>query len=575
MKKKITSSIAFLFVACTPLTLSSCGAGDNGFYMANYDSYINNDLLIGLQNGSYSSLINGSEIKIDNFQYRNYATNEDLERNFETNYDIAVPTTYLAANLANQGKLEKIDWSQFGLYKMGSNGIASNELIKTSYDALSLFTPNVRAELASFNLDQAFKKDNITSKEEQAAGLLNYCVPYFVQDLILGYKTNDAINFDQSANDWNGIMNSLSNSIDANKISKVATIEDYATLYSIGRSIETNGLTANVGDAISDGDFQNKLDSWSKTENITSFENTFKLMFQNVDKKNVFYLNPDSNNILNDFANPEGSQAVISYNGDLLFAFQGGDTFSLDVSSDESIKETLPVFKEWFLNNFDYLKNEFNFNIKRPEKSQMSLDVMVLNKDRIQKLNHKKEAYAVLKKIGLEGADKSLYDSSKNSYAIDTIFSTDENDEYEYGPMLNFDYLQYSSPLLNLNAYVLNSGSTNLFKNFEQESKKNLESYKNNYWPEIDATDMDLYNSLSTNLSGNGYFTDSFSLINKQEDSVNGFLDEVSYTNYIDSLTSLYNIPEIVSPNFLGRSMSDLNKSNMYYAFSHVKYKYL
>lgn len=580
MKKNIKSFALFSLLTITSFSLVACGSEDQSFYMANYDSYISSDLLSGLQNNNfYSSTIDDKNVSINNFRYRTYATNEDLERNFSTNYDLAVPTTYLAANLANEGKLSVIDWSKFGLYKIDSNGNQSNDLIQNAVDALTLFTPHVRAELLSFNLTKAFQRDKI-SLNNQKAGLLNYCVPYFLQDLIFGYKDNKSISFESDSNYWNTITQKLINSINSDDITKTAIVEDYATIYGIGRTIQTNNLTSNAGKPVdSNGNYENSLISETSTHSQEDFAKTYNEIFKNLNKKNAFYLNPDSNNILNDFASPVGSQAVISYNGDLLFSFQGGDNYGLDTTSEKTINESMPIFKEWLLNNINENNQTLKLNIEKPTVSQIYLDVMVLNKDRIEKYNHQDEAYAILKKVGLEGSDQTLYtynetDTSKISgYDENSIIAVDERDNYSNGPMLNFSYVQYSSPLLTLNAYALNSASSSMLQTIKTESESAKKFYESKY-PNLTSTDMDLWKSL-WDQGSDGYFASEYSVIEQNDDNENGFLSSDMYKQYIDKLTSIYNISEYANPNFLGRNLSDLNKSNMYYAFSQVKYNQL
>ena len=252
----------------------------------------------------------------------------------------------------------------------------------------------------------------------------------------------------------------------------------------------------------------------------------------------------------------------------------GSDMFIRD--SDE---EDNSDFKEWIKNYTSVIdenslsKNE-EFFIKKatPDNSFLLLDTMVINKNRVKSESEKQLAYSILYKIGLEGSDLSLYDSKENkvySEKNENIFSVNEDKEYIYGPMLNFDYVQYTSPLLTLNAYVLNS-SNNI-------SKYNNENVLSSY---------NIYNSLSSNVKGKGYFTDLY----KEEEFVisennNGFLTEKQYENYIKTLIDVYeitnlgentnskNIQYFIS-NFTPRNISDLNKSNMSWAYSDVKSNY-
>ncbi|MDE7075545.1 MAG: hypothetical protein K2O21_02830, partial [Malacoplasma sp.] len=205
------------------------------------------------------------------------------------------------------------------------------------------------------------------------------------------------------------------------------------------------------------------------------------------------------------------------------------------------------------------------------------LDTMVINRNRVKSEKEKNLAYSILYKIGLEGSDLSLYkDSKKTEYSDSAIFDENVdkngNEVFLYGPAQNFDYVQYTSPLLTLNAYVLNSDS-------------NIDQYNNN---DV-IPSYNLYNSLSSNVNRKGYFTDIYKEENiVKDDTNNGFLTETQYWNYIDTLISVYQIRnlgnesksqdcsgvEYYISNFTPRNISDLNKSNMSWAYSDVKSNY-
>lgn len=550
MKKIYNFFFLILSSLIIPTTLSSCSS-DNSFYMANYESYISDDLLTGLENGSYSSnIISGStekNIPINNFNYRTYSTNEDLERNFTTNYDVAVPSDYLAAKYANDGKLLPLDWSKFNLYKLDKYGNRTNQKIKSAADALTLFTPHVREELQSYDLTQAFKNNNI-SQADQAAGLLNYCVPYFAQDIVMGYNSTSDWGLSNNSTDWQSMMNTLYSKINDGSVKRASVVDDYATLYSVSRLIETNNQTVNAGSPI-----PNTAGStpYKGSLSIDQATQTFKKMFQKPSVKNAFLFNSDSNILLNDFAQ-NGSQALVAYNGDLLYAMQGGDLYSY--STDNS------VFENWIVNQFSGEgNNTFNFKLARPEKNLTVLDCLVINKERVTKKNHIDQAYAVIKKIGLEGSDQSLYKSeSRDGYSdgdFPEIAKTDEDDNYVYGPTINFDYTNYSSPLLTLNAYIMNSSSD-----------ENLYKVANSVLYETNSSLGTLQDSLSYCLKGDGYFTSALSFV--KDDYT---LTITQYNNYIQALVNVYNITESVNANYVTRNLSDLVKDNIAWAWLNVK----
>ncbi|MDE5545800.1 MAG: hypothetical protein K2I76_04265 [Malacoplasma sp.] len=554
--KKISKLFSIFSIFIAP-SIVSCSSSQS-FYLANYESYISDDLLSELEN----------EFSSSNFNYRTYSTNEDLERNFLTNYDVAIPSLYLAAKYANEGKLLPIDWESFELHQLDENGIQKPEMIKNAKDALTLFTPQTRNQLTAYWLEDAYKIDNI-DEINQEAGLLNYCVPYFLQDVSFGYnlsiedkkikelKWNDYINHISNLNNslqssWNEIIKYLYEKInDGSLKERTAIVDDYSTLYSIARIMQTENDETTVNP---DYTKSGKLKSYEGNLSIEESFDTLKYLFNfnQIKRKNSILLNSDSNTILNDFAK-NFSQAIISYNGDLLYAMQGGDDFSYTTNEKD--------FQEWMTKNLITIKEnetskkrDFKLKLVKPDQTLSVMDCMVINKELTTKKGTVETAHEVIKKIGLEGSDFSLYESSENKIypeERELIFDTNEDDEYIYGPMLNFDYVNYTSPLLTINAYVMNSSS--------DLSKYELE---------------DSYSSFSIEEQSNGYFTELFSWINQTE-SKNGFLSEEEYNNYIETLINTYYISEEKDYtkyiNLLNKNLPDLVKNNISWAWSSIK----
>ncbi|MBD5445990.1 MAG: hypothetical protein HDR31_01590 [Mycoplasma sp.] len=549
MKIKFKKISLLFFNSLALGTFTSCSAHDTSFYMANYESYISNDLLEQIESEhSFSELeVNNNtfNVPITNFKYRTFATNEDLERNFVTNYDVAVPSMYLAAKLANEGKILTLDWSNFGLYQLDENGNKTDKKIRTAEDALTLFTDQTKKVLFAYDLSNAFKisKNEYKEKIYENAGLLNYCVPYFLQDFVLGYKSFDSWNLQNSNLDWNQTILKLKEKVNSNDIKKIAAIEDYRTLYSIAHLIEDEAknnaeITVNPGTEKNSGyvNPNSKLTDYTAKIPYDSFVRTYEYLAKDL-SHNKYYFNSDSNNILNDFADPKGAQAIMSYNGDLLYAAQGGDYYSYNRLNNDSIE----IFMNWLSNNYNLALINPSFNIKfiKPDRTLILLDVMVVNRKRVQEKQHLNEAYAVLKKIGLEGSDHSLYsDNSKTQYnnssdsQNNSVFTTKDN-QFVYGPMINFDYIQYTSPLNTINNYVINSG---INKN--------------------------------SNITNNGYFVWRYNNIKYL------FHNEAEFNNFISTLIAIYSveISELNINNFI-RNITDLHKSDMYYAFMNVKSK--
>ncbi|MDE6429318.1 MAG: hypothetical protein K2K18_02260, partial [Malacoplasma sp.] len=370
-------------------------------------------------------------------------------------------------------------------------------------------------------------------------------------------KWNDYINHISNLNNslqssWNEIIKYLYEKInDGSLKERTAIVDDYSTLYSIARIMQTENDETTVNP---DYTKSGKLKSYEGNLSIEESFDTLKYLFNfnQIKRKNSILLNSDSNTILNDFAK-NFSQAIISYNGDLLYAMQGGDDFSYTTNEKD--------FQEWMTKNLITIKEnetskkrDFKLKLVKPDQTLSVMDCMVINKELTTKKGTVETAHEVIKKIGLEGSDFSLYESSENKIypeERELIFDTNEDDEYIYGPMLNFDYVNYTSPLLTINAYVMNSSS--------DLSKYELE---------------DSYSSFSIEEQSNGYFTELFSWINQTE-SKNGFLSEEEYNNYIETLINTYYISEEKDYtkyiNLLNKNLPDLVKNNISWAWSSIK----
>lgn len=490
----------------------SCSSNNSQFYLANFQSYMADNLLDILKQ------------EHNNFNFRSFATNEDLERKFSTSYDVAIASTYLVAKLANSGELEPLDWSKFGLYQLDQNGNRTDKPITNAKEALTLFDSKTQNILTNIYYLKDFPNP-------EDGGLLNYCVPYFLQSFVFTYKSwNDYFPSNEMYR-WDQVIDFASQRTGKNKeFNKIAMIDDYRSIYSIPRLIQTkDNPTVNPGNPVSTNPQKPIKPEQDATYSIDEFENTYSLLKSNF-KPNSFLLNSDSNIILNDFTDDRGSDAGIMYNGDALYAYQGGDNFSTD-----------EAFGTWIQNHFQ----EDNFRFKTVDLSEtlIALDAAVINKNS----RNIDEAYEVIKKIALEGADLSLYqettandetaninedtatEDNTKEYADDTIFSVDENDNYIYGPMINFDYVQYTSPLRNLNTYVTNS--------------------------------LNMFDSIG------GYFKDSYQYLVDD-----GILTTSQFKTYITALVEIFDIKRNgTSNNTLEQNLSDINKSNMYYAFQKIK----
>jgi hypothetical protein len=93
----------------------------------------------------------------------------------------------------------------------------------------------------------------------------------------------------------------------------------------------------------------------------------------------------------------------------------------------------------------------------------VAMDMVVLNKN-IKKASEskKKDMYHLLYKTVLDGCFEE-----NNSDGI----GKEENGSYAYGPMINFDYTFYTSPLYNLDSYILDDGDGYFKTNFPDKYK--------------------------------------------------------------------------------------------------------
>lgn len=390
IKLKNKLKLSALLVSLTPIGfLISCG-NNNDFYFANFESYMNPTLMQELKS------------EYDNLNFRSFSTNEDLERSFVRNYDVAVPSLYLMVKQAQLGLLEKIDWKRFNLNQLDSTGQETAIPITNADDALTLFSEGIQVVLNGiYDIDGDGLPDNI----------LEYGVPYFFQDFVLGYKGEKQTISPTTNTSWKQIIDFFGGKVGQDKpYNKIAMIDDYRTVYSIPRIIQTDVMGSTVS-----------VNPPSGKISIDEFQKTYEIL-SNRFASNSFLLNSDSGLILNNFANPAGSDVAIMYNGDFLYALQGGDEFD------------------------PFEVNEINFI--RPDKTLFALDVMVINKN----TKNLDEAYDIVKRVGLQGSDKP-----------DLISETNVDDEYVNGPMLNFDYVQYTSPLRAIDSYVLDDSADGYF----------------------------------------------------------------------------------------------------------------
>ncbi len=314
----------------------------NNIYFANYQSYMDNDLIKNLESDNH-------------VQYKTYGTSEQLESSFSENYDIAIPTTYSAVKMIKEKQLKKLNWN-----------LLTNCKYKTAAAALELFNEEVKTLLQSYDWDDDGKNDN----------LLEYGVPYFAQEVVFGYKKNNETKLGLGPNsDWSSILTKLASFKDL-KNGSIVTLNDPRTMYGISNLYHgLNNINPQEDKTIDN--FRQKYDY------LSSYDN--RMIFRS-----------DSGEIINNLADPKGNQYSLLYNGDLIYAIQGGDNY-------DGNGEKLCYIK--------------------PNNTVIALDMMVVNaKTKVPD----EDVSKVIAKIGLN-ADVSDLD---NNWTLK-----------------NFNYIQYTPPL--------------------------------------------------------------------------------------------------------------------------------
>ena len=364
-------------------------------------------------------------------QFIYYGTNEEIQTKFKQNYDVAIPTTYEAIDLLSQNLLEKIDWSLFNLTNENS------ELITNGHEAEVLFTDEINNIMNSMT---EYCKEKMPEYFSNNETLYDYCIPYFLQSFIFAYKGCRAIDELDNCTNWNDYITQMTKNkyFDPTKTSHIGMVDDSRTIYDLAHIMLTENNT-------------NKpyINPDNENQSISEYRKDHQAFTKYFYGKNNFYFNTDSQEILNSLSNPSGNHSSFAYNGDILYAAMGAG-----------------LYDSW---------NENNFHISNIKDSVLALDVVVLNKKLDKKLTHKQKVYNIVNKICLNGCDKG-----------ERISDTKENDDYVYGIMENFDYVNYTAVFKNIDDYVLNGD----YFSEEEYAPEEINLYKKIYKIVADNDDI-------------------------------------------------------------------------------------
>ncbi len=319
-----------------------------------------------------------------------FTSNENMISNFKNGtYAIGAASTYAIIELIRQNELEPIDWSVFNLRKP-----MSGDPIVTANDALSLFIAPVQRILTGF---------------AETPNLLEYCVPYFFQSFVFAYRGQQIPALADPGITWSALLDAVGSNPGRFADAKLAAVEDERSLFSVANLIASQNATVNPSpDSVrpSIPEYEGIFRNWSDGSRI----NTATLGKNPV----PIFLNSDSTAILNRLATGAVNGAFL-FNGDAIFAAQGGEDATTNPPTSD------------------------DFHFVTPADTPLALDCLVVsNKTLAKHPGRADEIYGILGTTALEGCDSNDPDAFE-AMGADGLYAN--------GPMSNFAYVQYVSPL--------------------------------------------------------------------------------------------------------------------------------
>ncbi|UTS70581.1 type 2 periplasmic-binding domain-containing protein [Mycoplasma bradburyae] len=456
MKKKPLKTI-FSALTLSAFLVTSCGEGgansnllNKQFVYGNFESYMSPNLQKQLLS------------EYNNLQFNSVPSNENLITNFKNKtFTIGTASTYAVIDLIRQGSLIKLDWTKFNLSYLNDE----DQLVKinNANDALDLFTDQVKEILTSYSI------------KGEKINLLDYSVPYFFQSFVFAYRGPKIASLVDHESSWYDIISTITNEKHRARFNnnKLGIVEDERSLYSVANLIKT----AQDNQEITVNPKSNQL-SQAEFYNVYKAIADAGLNYHNLSdlNKSTTLLNSDSSVIYNNLASRRVNAAIM-FNGDAIYSAQGGEYHS---DKNDPKKPTSE-----------------DFHIITPKYTPLALDLIVINKSNIDQYpSFLDQSYKIIRKVALEGLDQDLdnfqaelkdeadsdnqeamndnstmmteanesTESMNNNNMGGTESSTnpmesegsenkeeesDESDDvvYKYGPLENFNYVQYTSPL--------------------------------------------------------------------------------------------------------------------------------
>lgn len=423
MKKRILVSLIPLLPWFT-VPFTSCSA--SGIVFANYESYMSPDLMDKIDSIAPTTFLP-------------YSTNEDILQKFDKSYDIAIPSTYTILDLIKKDQVAEIDWNYFSSIGLNIGSVNNAKPRTASYNPKADAT-NIQSLLSDpidtivDDIDIYAHNNNYYNDDKS---ILQFSIPYFLQSFIFGYHGPEIPEFLPDSN-WDTISSLISSKSPTtdprfapNKRSRMSMTDDSRSIFDICHLIkqQQSGQTTN---------FDINPNADGSEDSIEAIKNVYE-SFTDKFSPNTFRLNSDGQLVLYSFAtpldidNPEYAAAngILAYNGDILYSLLGGG------------------IEDW-----EDCWDETNTHIIKPDDTLVALDMCVINK-RQANTNKKAGIYKDIFTTCLEGCTLDA--------TTDGIGQSDEDEQYTYGPMMNFDYVGYTPPLRNLYQYLTRDDEQNYF----------------------------------------------------------------------------------------------------------------
>lgn len=132
--------------------------------IGNWGSYIDPEMIAEFES-KYNVKVN----------YQQYDSNESLyNKNMTFNYDVMVPSEYMAVKMANEGSLLKLDWSKIN--------------VNYNYDSESKEILNEKYNFAEGLID-TLKESKLDIHEVEEKDITAYATPYFWGDVRIAFNT--------------------------------------------------------------------------------------------------------------------------------------------------------------------------------------------------------------------------------------------------------------------------------------------------------------------------------------------------------------------------------------------------